>query len=75
MAKYALLTGLVLSAFAVSAAPSFAGEKGEKTEEQKKKYIEKYDKDGDGVLNDEEKAAAKADKEKRKAEKEAEKAE
>jgi hypothetical protein len=38
------------------------------TPEEKQKYIEKYDKDGDGVLSDEEKAAAKADK-KAKAEK------
>ena len=69
MVKHALLTGLVLAAFAVSGGSALAGEKGEKSEEQKKKYMEKYDTNKDGVLSDDEKAAAKADKEKRKAEK------
>jgi hypothetical protein len=48
------------------------GKKGERSEAEKKKMLEKYDKNGDGVLSEDEKAAAKADMEKRRAEKQKE---
>ncbi|HEX8339585.1 MAG TPA: hypothetical protein VF624_01625 [Tepidisphaeraceae bacterium] len=77
MLKRALLAAAVAAAFTFSgnlafaeeAPKSEAGQKKEKSPEDKKKHIEKYDKDGDGVLNEQEKAAAKADREKAKAEK------
>jgi len=47
---------MMVSGFAVS---SFAGDK-QRNPEMHKKLLEKFDKDGDGKLNEEERAAAKA---------------
>ena len=84
MLKQALLAGAVAMAITFSGSLAFAGgdsakgegapkgehKKGERSEAEKKKMLEKYDKDGDGKLSDEEKAAAKADRENARAEKE-----
>lgn len=64
MKKYlfaAIIASLLTGSFVAKAA-----EKKEMTPEQKAKMMEKYDKNKDGKLDDEEKAAMKADQAKKK---------
>lgn len=61
---------LILALAAALAMPAFAADdaKQEKKERKLTGFFKKYDKDGDGKLNDEEKAAMKADRSKKRAE-------
>jgi hypothetical protein len=71
MKKLSVILAAMYVAFAVSAPVVFAAEGGKHSKEERAKHkadlLKKYDKNGDGKLDKDEKATAKADHKKAKA--------